>query len=367
MNTTQTRPARTPGTGEWGSRRQVHTMVLILATAIGVYLCFRLAQPFLAALAWALALAVLFDPIHRRIEEKLRRPNAAATISVLLVAMVVLLIAAFVGARLLSEVVKGAAMLKTKVESGEWGRALESNPYIAPIGQWIETNTDLTRAVSAAASWLATKSGSIVQGSVIQIAGFLLTFYFLFYFLRDRAKILGALPSLFPVPAPALDRICDRVVDTIDATLYGTIAIAAIQGTLGGLIFWILGLPAPVLWGVVMGLLAVVPLMGAFIVWIPAAVMLLVDGSWGKAIVLTVWGSVVIGGIDNLLYPMLVGNRLRLHTIVAFISTIGGLIVFGVSGVILGPLAVTITFSLLELWRTRPAEPKSAAPRTLDR
>lgn len=117
--------------------------------------------------------------------------------------------------------------------------------------------------------------------------------------------------------------------------------------------FWWLGLPAPLLWGIVMGLLAVVPVLGAFVIWVPAAIFLLLDGSEGKALLLTLWGAVVVGGIDNLLYPMLVGKRLKMHTILAFISIVGGLIVFGASGLILGPVIVTITRLLLEIWRER--------------
>ena len=117
--------------------------------------------------------------------------------------------------------------------------------------------------------------------------------------------------------------------------------------------FWWLGLPAPALWGVMMGLLALVPVLGAFIVWIPAAVFLALEGSWGKALVLTAWGAVVIGLIDNLLYPSLVGNRLRLHTLVVFIAILGGLSVFGAAGLFLGPALVTVALELRRMWRVR--------------
>jgi predicted PurR-regulated permease PerM len=139
----------------------------------------------------------------------------------------------------------------------------------------------------------------------------------------------------------------------VQATLYGTVVVAAVQGALGGLIFWWLGLPAPALWGLVTGLLAIVPVLGAFVVWVPTAIFLALDGNWGKALILVAWGAVVVGGIDNLLYPMLVGRRLRLHTIPAFISIVGGLILFGPSGLLLGPLAVTTTVFFLEIWRIR--------------
>src|SRR5215213_12024026 len=120
-------------------------------------------------------------------------------------------------------------------------------------------------------------------------------------------------PSLVPLSNRETDEVFARVSDTIHATVLGTLVVAAIQGALGGLMFWWLGLPAPILWGVIMAFLSVLPYFGAFIVWIPAALGLLLMGQWGKALILTAWGAVVIGMIDNLLYPILVGDKLRLH------------------------------------------------------
>ena len=111
--------------------------------------------------------------------------------------------------------------------------------------------------------------------------------------------------------------------------------VAAVQGFLGGLMFWWLVLPAPLLWGVVMGLLAIIPLLGAFIVWVSAALFLSIDGHWGQAIILSLWGLIVVATIDNLLRPILVGQRLQLPTVLAFISVVGGISVFGPAGLIL--------------------------------
>jgi predicted PurR-regulated permease PerM len=180
-----------------------------------------------------------------------------------------------------------------------------------------------------------------------------LTFYLLFYFLRDRRSVRHLLRDLLPLSHDETDQLFRRVSDTVHATVYGTIAVAAAQGALGGLMFGILGLPAPLLWGLVMALLSIVPVLGAFIVWIPAAALLALDGHWGKAIILAAWGGLVVGSIDNVLRPILVGNRLRLHTVPAFIAMVGGLILFGASGFILGPLAFTVTLQLIAFWRSR--------------
>jgi predicted PurR-regulated permease PerM len=259
------------------------------------------------------------------------------------------------------ESAKGAEIIKTKVESGEWRRAIEAQPRLSPLADWIERKVDLPGAAKTLATWLTTTAGSIVKGSVVQVIGFCLTFYLLFYFLRDRRAALESLRSLSPLTAAQMDRLFGRVTDTIYATVYGTLAVAAVQGLLGGLMFWWLGLPAPLLWGVVMALLAVVPVLGAFVVWIPAAFFLALEGSWGKALILTAWGGLVVGTIDNLLRPVLVGKRLKLHTLLAFISVVGGLILFGPAGLILGPVALTITTVLLEIWRHRAMDPPAMA------
>jgi predicted PurR-regulated permease PerM len=338
---------------DWGSRSHIKTLVLMGATACGVYFCYRLVVPFLPMLAWTLALAVLFTPFQRWLESKLKRPSLAAAVSVLVIVLIVAVPATFVGQRLTLQAVKGAQLVKAKVESGDWRRAIESRPRIALLADRIEQQIDLPGTVTSFTNWLTNTAGSLVKGSVVQVIGFFLTFYLLFFFLRDRRAALQSLRSLSPLSEVEMDRLFSRIGDTIYATIYGTLAVSAAQGLLGGLMFWWLGLSAPLLWGVVMALLAVVPVLGAFVVWIPAALFLAMEGSWGKAIILSVWGGVVVGSIDNLLRPVLVGKRLKLHTVLVFISVVGGLLVFGASGLILGPVVLTVTTVLLETWRSR--------------
>src|SRR5450759_802346 len=343
----------TENASEWGSRSHIHVLARMAATALGIYLCYRMALPFVPALTWALALAVVFMPAHRWLESTVKHSNLAASVSVLVIGLIVVVPATFMGQRLVLEAVAGADTIRAKVESGEWQRVLDAHARIAPIAQRIERQIDLPGIISTIAAWLTNATASLVTGSVIQAIGVLLTFYLLFYFLRDQRAVLLSLRSLSPLSEADMDRLFSRVGDTVYATIYGTLAVAAVQGTLGGLMFWWLGLPAPMLWGLVMGVLAVVPVLGAFIIWIPAAIFLVLEGSGGKALLLTLWGAIVVGGIDNLLYPMLVGSRLKMHTVLAFISLVGGLIVFGPSGLILGPVIFTVTRLLLEIWSSQ--------------
>jgi predicted PurR-regulated permease PerM len=341
---------------DWASPSHMRTIVLIAGTAIGVYFCYRMAAPFMPAITAAFALAVLFTPLQAWLERKIKNASLAAILSVFAIAVIVVVPATFVLQRLVLQAVSGAAIVQTKVESGEWRRTLAAQPTLAPIAEKIEAELDLPGAVKDFTSWLSTSVGSVVKGSVYQVIGWTLTFYMLFFFLRDRQLALDVIRSLSPMRAADMTAMFKRVGDTIYATVYGTLAVAAVQGLLGGLMFWWLGLQAAFLWGLVMALLAVVPVLGAFVVWIPAALFLALEGSWGKALILTLWGLLVVGTVDNLLRPVLVGNRLKLHTVLAFLSVVGGLLVFGASGLILGPVLLTVTMVLLEVWSVRVAK-----------
>lgn len=350
MNKLNTRENSAAAANDWGSRKHIQTLLLMAGTVAGIYICYLLAAPFIPAFTLALALTILFVPLYRWFEKKTKHPNLIATLCVLAAALTVVVPATFVAMRILEEAATGAETIRTITESGEWRHVLDAHPRLAPVARWIEQQFDLPGIINNAVTWLSGTAASLIQGSVLQLTSVILTFYVFFYFLRDRTSILDTLRSLSPLSEADMNQIFDEISNTIHATVYGTFAVAIVQGTLGGLMFWWLGLPSPILWGVVMALLAVVPVLGAFIVWIPAALFLLLDGNEGKALLLTFWGAVVVGGIDNMLYPMLVGRRLRIHTILAFVSIVGGLIVFGPSGLILGPVMFTLTRIFLQIW-----------------
>ncbi len=335
---------------------QLGRNAIAVASILGMVLCVYIAKPFLGAVTWGLTLAILFAGVHAWLERKIKHPNLAALLSTAIVAVVVIVPAVFVVERLITEAVSGIASLQARVESGDLQELLDRYPTLSPLGDWINRQFDLPSMMASVATWLSNIGTTFVKGSVLQVAEGFITFYLLFYFLRDRLAAKTMFKAWLPLQPPDADHLIRRVVDTVHAPVYGTLAVATIQGTLGGLIFWALGLPTPLLWGLVMGLLSIVPVLGAFVIWIPAVILLLLDGSWARALVLAVWGGIVVGGIDNVLRPMFVGNRLRLHTIPAFISIVGGLLLFGAPGFILGPLTATITMLLIEFW-TRQAAP----------
>ncbi|MFD0985590.1 AI-2E family transporter [Methyloligella solikamskensis] len=338
-----------PGEQALGGRDRLKAYVLLALTVGAVILCALLALPFLPSLTWALALAILFTPANRWLEHKIGSRDIAAGISVALIGVIVVAPATYLFGRITSQAASGAQMLSETVATGAWRTSLQKSEYFAPILDWLE-QVNFSGVFDAFASWLTDASASFVTGSVMGVISLVLTFYLLFYFLRDRLSALDYLRGISPLTAPQTEALFKRIQDIIYATLYGTLTVALVQGALGGLAFWWLGLPAPLLWGTVMGLFALVPVLGAFVVWIPAAALLALEGSWEKSLILIVWGAVIVGGIDNVLYPMLVGRRLQLHTVPAFIAILGGLFFFGASGLLLGPMVVAVTIFLFEVW-----------------
>ena len=344
----------------WWTRDHALVVVLVVATAVLLFLCWQLVRPFLGAIAWALALAVVAHPLHRFIARRIEKPTLAAGLAVLLVALVIVVPAVFVGHSIVREAAAGAQGIRAALESGSWREQLAASPTLGPAVAAIEQQLNLGGQMQAVGGEVGKRATQLVAGSAWGVVELLLTLFVLFFLFRDRREAVASLRSLVPLSETETDEVFTRVSDTIHATVFGTLVVAAVQGTLGGLMFWWLGLPAPILWGAVMGLLAIVPVLGAFVIWVPAAIFLAASGQPGKALILAAWGGVVIGLVDNLLYPVLVGKRLRLHTVPVFFAIVGGLALFGAAGLILGPLVLALTDAVLEIWRRRTAHGRPA-------
>ena len=340
--------------GFWSRERTV-ALALFLLTTLALGVCFIVLRPFLAPLAWAVALAVAAHPVYQWLEKKLHSKGLAAGVAVLLIAGLVVTPAVLVIQTIAQEAAEGVEKFQPMFTPEGWRAFIEKNPRVAGLLQQLERHVDVRQAVERSTAAISPGVMAFVHGSVRGVVELLIIFFALFYFFRDSRECVSTVRSLLPLSRKEADHVLTRLRDTIHATVFGTVAISAIQGTLGGLMFWWLGLQSPVLWGVVMGLLAIVPVLGAFVIWIPAAIVLALQGMWGKAILLTIWGTVVIGLIDNLLYPVLVGKKLQLHTLAVFFAIVGGLMVFGASGIIIGPAVLSLTVALIDVWRRRTA------------
>ncbi len=339
--------------GATGIRPALSTMILIAGVSAGLVLCYLIAAPFLPAIVWSVTLALLFSPVQAYLERLIRSPSLAALLSVVIAALAVVVPAVIISGLLLNEAIRGAVRMAEIVDPDTWARLVADNDALAPVATQISNWLDLTGLLDSLAVSLSAWSGDLIQGSIKGLITMLVTFFFLFYFLRDRAKVIAGLEELLPFTASEFAILAGRVSDTVYASVYGTLVVATVQGALGGLMFWWIGLPSPFFWGFIMGLLAIVPFLGAFVIWVPAAIILAVNGDLISAFILALWGTVVVGLIDNIIYPILVGGRLRLHSAVSFVAILGGLVLFGPSGVVLGPLIFAVSQSLLLIARGR--------------
>lgn len=337
----------------WLTRERALILVLIVITAIVYYVCYQLAVPFIPAITWAAALAIVAYPVHSWILTRISRPNIAAGLVVFIIAVAIVAPGIFIGQTLISQIGKGAETLKTQTAGDQWKQTIENNPKLAPIINWIEQRFDLRSAAERAADTASKQVTTVVGGLLWTIAQLLITFFTLFYFFKDKNLIIKTVKSFLPLSQSEADRMFSKVGKVVYATIYGTFTVSLVQGILGGLMFWWLGIPAPLLWGIVMFLLSLVPVLGAPVVWIPGAIFLAITGEWGKALILTGWGLIVIGSADNLLYPILVGDKVRIHPLLVFFSVVGGLALIGSAGLVLGPVAVAVAGMLAEIWRER--------------
>lgn len=335
---------------------------LVAALLIGLYLCWRIILPFIDVLLWAGVLVVVFQPVHRRLLARIRHPGWTATLSTLLVIVTILAPVTLITLAVVGELRDFAGRLETNPIN-----LFDFNaPVLGPWLRWIDQYVDIERFQdpeflrSRLEGWTGTLANStigVVGGAVSVIVQTFLVVFTMFYLFRDGEAIRRAAYDLVPLQRSQTRDVVARTREVIGATVYGVIVIALIQGLLGATIFWVLGLPSPLLWGVVMFFLSMIPMAGAFLVWAPAALFLALTGAWARAIVLVAWGVLVVGSIDNVLSPMLVGKRTRLHELLVFFSVLGGLQVFGVLGVVLGPVVAAITLALIDMVReaNRPA------------
>lgn len=330
--------------------RPVAFLVFMLAVWA---VCVLLARPFLSPLAWAVALGVVLAPLYRRLLRRVHSANLAAGLTVLLMMLVLSAVAVALLPGLVQRGLQGLDSLQAQIQSGAPGRILEQHPQLGAAWHWVEKKVDVAETFRRAVGYATALASSVVQGSLFGLLDALLTFFFLFYLLRDQGLALRFLRSMLPLTTAETDEFLAWQVDTLYATVCGTLLVGVIQGFLGGLSFWWLGLQAPVFWGIVMGVLCVLPVVGPSLVWGPAAILFALSGQWLKAILLLAWGSIIIGFIGNLLYPILLGQRLRLHTLTVFISMIGGLILFGACGFFVGPMVLAAALSLHSIWRKR--------------
>ena len=339
----------------WMTPERVRYAAFAVLAAIVAYLCWLLVAPLVAPVAWALAFAIVAQPLHALLLRHLRFKSVAAALATVLVAVTLIAPAMLAGRQVTHEAVAAATLVQASVKEGRWRALIERNPRVAAAIEWIDATVDVPAQIERLSEQVPKIVQAVMSESLQFAFGAGVALFLLFFFLRDKDEMLAAMRGLLPLSAAEAKKVFRRVDDTIYAIIYGTLAVCLVQGALGALIFWWLGLSSPLLWGSAMAALSVVPVVGTAIVWGPAAIYLLLQGDADKALILAAWGFIIIGLVDNLLKPAIVKGRLDAHIVPVFVSILGGLIAFGAAGVILGPAVLAVALALLDIWRARSA------------
>ncbi len=319
------------------------------------YLLFQIFQPFLVPLAWAGVLVVFFYPGYEWLRRRFAMMTESRAALACTLGVTLLLIAPSIA--LLSLFVREAVAASAAIQ-----RALIGNPGdpVLQLSHWLRQNvswlsdtdlpTLLRQGAEKLAALLASQVGPVLRNVAVFLFDLFVTLFALFYFFRDADRLMSGLRRLLPFDVEHRERILGESRELIVASVLITLVVAAVQGLFGGIAFAIVRLPTPFFWGVAMAFFSLLPVVGTALVWVPAAVWLVFAGHWGRALVLALICSVVVGTVDNVLRPVLLHGRTQMNGLLVFVSLLGGLHVFGLLGLVLGPIIVAATASILDAY-----------------
>ncbi|MFQ5776823.1 MAG: AI-2E family transporter [Terriglobia bacterium] len=342
---------------------------LVLLLGLLGYLVYLIFSPFLVPLAWAMVLTILFFPLHRRIRDRLHRPSLAALLSALLLTVIIIVPAlALVG-----------GFAAQAVELVQWFQEQQSQERMAlpeilkfvaldRVLDWLaEHNIGQEQLLAFMADnldklarFVAQQTGRLARNVLFFFFDLFVTLFATFYLFRNGPGLVERLRRALPLDPLHRDLVLTTAQDVLAASVYSSFVVAVAQGLMGGLTFWLLGIRTPIFWGVVMAFLALLPAVGAWLVWVPAAAVLMLGGKVVHGVVLLVVGVLVISLADNFLRPLLISGRVQLNGLLVFISVLGGLAAFGFLGIVLGPILVALGAAVLEAYTAEPPPEKPA-------
>ena len=341
---------------------RVFVVLVILVTLAFAWIL----RPFVGAVLWGVILAIVFQPLYRRLLRSWnQRRTLAALGTVVLILVLVILPLTLLSVLLVQE---GVSTYQ-RIQSGELNIGRYFRDVFEALPAWVTNLLDrlglttlplvkerLTSGLTQSLQFLASRALNIGQNALQFVLSLFVMLYLLFFLLRDGPGLSRRIRDAIPLRPEQRRSLAERFATVIRATVKGNIVVAVVQGALGGLIFWLLGIGAPVLWGALMTLLSLLPAVGAAIVWLPVGVYLLVTGATWKGIVLIAYGMLVIGLIDNILRPILVGKDTRMPDYVVLISTLGGIAVFGLHGFVIGPMIAALFITIWDIASASRAE-----------
>ena len=327
-------------------------LFLIIITGIGTFFVFK---PFLVSIFLAFMLATMFSKTNKKLAKKMRGHTFWSSIIMCIWVMIILIIPfLIITAMTLNETDQLIEEIQAKNISLDF-EFINNLPLVKSLNLQDLTNqsiSQLTENAKDVGNYLFKAIKAIYSSTSSFIFMLVVCFFSLYYFFKDGDVILRKFMDLSPLPDYQEKEIFEKFNTMTVATIKGTLIIALVQGVLLGLTFWIAGLQAPTLWGLLTALVSIIPLLGAVLVWLPVGIFLLVMGYYWQAILIITVGALIISSVDNFLRPKLIEGETSLHPLLVFLSTLGGIAFFGPLGFVIGPVVITLLISFLEIYQT---------------
>ena len=342
------------------------SQLIFYATVLLIgYLAWRIVRPFLSEIAWAGILVICLEPVRARMVPRLGRNRTALVLTVLVFLLLVLPMV-FVGATLASEVGPAVAYVEAQLHNQGGPTA-----WFHAVWSWLRTGAPLlpdeqsvidqvSGSIGGFAQFVASQAGGLLASVAGLVFSLLITLGVLFFLLRDAAAFARSVRRILPFGAEQNARLVTLAYDLVSASVTASVVVAAIQGVIGGVTFALLGIQGAMVWAVMMFLLAFLPLVGATLVWAPAAIWLALSGSLGKGVVLAAVGLLVLGQVDNVVRPLFLAGKTQMNTLVLLLSLLGGVSAFGFIGIVAGPLVAALVTALVESYQDEPLHPEAS-------
>jgi predicted PurR-regulated permease PerM len=337
-------------------RKKNALIFLAIVLAILLPLLLQVAWVFITPFVLASTLAIMLHPAKEWLRARLHRPGVSAFLLTFAAVLLLGVFVAFVGLSLTQELTNAYnALSRRSLEEGGWpSLAARTTEHVAdavathlPVDREA-IRTELLDRMKGASAYLLSNVGVAVGGVTNAVINGLLGTIFLYFLLRYGSDWIARLAALTPLDSHTNDRLLRTVRDSVRANLSGMFAVIVAQGLLLSFGFWFIGVHSPVLWGMIGGLASIVPVVGAFLIWAPVVIAYVLDGAYGQALFLVIWGCLIVGSADNILRPWIVGKRNEIHPMLIALAAIGGTYAFGALGILLGPLLISFAAVLIQ-------------------
>ncbi|NWF74997.1 MAG: AI-2E family transporter [Nitrospirae bacterium] len=330
---------------------------IFLVTLLG-YLTYKILDPFLNSIAWAIVFAIVFYPLYISLLKYMKYKSLASAMTVSIIILIILGPFTYLSFLLVDDIRNFLEGLNSG--TFESLKNILTNSKISQIVDGIQSNLGMegvdfgkiiTENIKKIGHEIVMRLSSSLKNVTIVFLNFIFMLFAVFFFLRDGPGFLSRIRDYLPFPDEDKNRLISKVKDMIISTVYGGVVVALVQGLIGGITFYLLGIPSAVLWGAAISVMSFLPMLGTFSVWGPMTGYLFIQGLYGKGIILLIVGSLGISMVDNILKPIIISGRTKMPTLAVFFSVLGGIKIFGFIGFIMGPLVLALFISVFEIFR----------------